>query len=152
MKNILTTIFALSSVIGYGQIEISNLTSDSSRYTILKLEDVSSSLFENCENSNLTDLDFQKMENILKACISNYNQNISIFDIPIDLSRYKRQYVAVINKKGEKVIWINCFYSNAFDKWKTEVVHVNDGGNCFFNIKINLTTGKYYEFYVNGES
>ena len=29
---------------------------------------------------------------------------------------------------------------------------VDDGGNCYFNFKINLTTKKFYDLRVNGEA
>ena len=52
---------------------------------------------------------------------------------------------------GQKEVWVNCFCQLSGDnKWKTEVVHVADGGNCYFNFKINLTTKTCYDFAVNG--
>jgi len=30
------------------------------------------------------------------------------------------------------------------------LITVNDGGKCFFNLKINLSEKKYKDFYVNG--
>ena len=29
---------------------------------------------------------------------------------------------------------------------------VDDGGNCFFNVKVNLNTGQYYDLMVNGNA
>lgn len=73
-----------------------------------------------------------------------------------DLNGYTRQYVGVITPKGEKIIWINCFYSSNPDKdysnWKKEPVMVLDGGANYFSIKINLTTKDYYDFWVNGDA
>ena len=73
-----------------------------------------------------------------------------------DMNNYTRQYTGLINPKGEKIIGINCFYSSNPDKmfpnWKKQFVMVLDGGANYFNIKINLTTGEYYDFWVNGEA
>lgn len=70
-----------------------------------------------------------------------------------DMNNYTRQYVGLINAKGEKIIWINCFYSSNPDKdhpyWKKQFVMVLDGGANYFSIKINLMTGEYYDFWVN---
>lgn len=116
----------------------------------------------------MTNDDLLKIEIILNKCINDYNPNQErqfkeINDkhpeykldkkyFIIDLTRYKRQYVAIINSKGEKEVWINCF-CNTWDKnWKTNLIFVHDGGNCYFNLKINLTTRKYYELMVNGDA
>ena len=57
-----------------------------------------------------------------------------------------------INSKGEKEVWVNCFCGQWDKSSRTNPVIVMDGGNCFFNLKINLTTGQYYELIVNGEA
>lgn len=72
----------------------------------------------------------------------------------IDLIKfnYRKQLIAVTNKTGEKEVWVNCFCNTwDNDRWKTEMMLVADGGNCYFNFKINLTTKKYYDLGVNGE-
>ena len=35
--------------------------------------------------------------------------------------------------------------------WKTTIIHVKDGCNSYFNFKINLTTKRIYDLFVNGE-
>jgi hypothetical protein len=72
----------------------------------------------------------------------------------IDLKRYKRQYIGVTNEKGEKEVWINCFCIDPHNpkmNWKKEFVMVKGGGNCYFNLKVNLTTKKYYDFDTNSD-
>ncbi|MBA9079913.1 hypothetical protein [Rufibacter quisquiliarum] len=67
-----------------------------------------------------------------------------------NLSNYKIQYVPYLNGKGEKEIWINGF-CNDFDKdWRRELIHVFDGGNCYFTIRLNLTTGERLGIGTNG--
>lgn len=60
--------------------------------------------------------------------------------------------MAALNKKGEKEVWINCFCVDVRRDWKKQIVEVYDGGNCFFNLKINLNKSQYYELSVNGEA
>lgn len=72
-------------------------------------------------------------------------------DFVIDLKGYKRQYVAIINSNGEKEVWVNCFCF-VFGKWRKEIMSMKDGGNCFFNLKVNLTKEKYYDLSVNGDA
>jgi len=64
------------------------------------------------------------------------------------LDRYKLQFIAVVTPQGEKIIWVNglCI---ARDDWKKEIVIVNDGGDCFFNVMINLNKNIYYDFMFN---
>ena len=64
---------------------------------------------------------------------------------------YKRQYVPVLNEKGEKEVWIN-FFCNDFDddNWKTATFNVRDGGNCFYSLKVNLATKEVYDLEING--
>ena len=116
----------------------------------------------------MTNDDLQKIETILNKCISHYNPDqerqfkeindkhpeykLDKKNFTIHLTRYKRQYVAVINSKGEKEVWVNCFCRTHNSNWKKERVVVKDGGNCYFNLKINLTTVQYYELMVNGDA
>lgn len=71
----------------------------------------------------------------------------------IDLQKYnyRTQLIAVRNKNGEKEVWVNSFCEIwGGERWKTQIMSVDDGGSCYFNFKINLTTKKYYNLEVNG--
>ena len=64
---------------------------------------------------------------------------------------FKRQYVPVMNSDGQREIWTNFFCHDwGSENWKSEIMQVNDGGNCYFNLKVNLETGTYSELYING--
>jgi hypothetical protein len=124
--------------------------------------------FKENKQTDLSKDDFQKIELILTKCIDEYNLNqekqfIEINNkypeykskkknFIIDLKQYKRQYVATINSKGEKEIWVNCFCNTCNKNWKTNLLIVHDGGNCYFNLKINLAKKTYYELTINGDS
>ncbi|UOQ96128.1 hypothetical protein MUN81_12775 [Hymenobacter sp. 5317J-9] len=68
------------------------------------------------------------------------------------LKVYKRQYVCVIDQKGDKLVWVNCFCQAYDNEWRTKLFLVDDGGNCYYSFIVNLTTGKYYNLLVNGEA
>ncbi|NLR95043.1 hypothetical protein [Flammeovirga agarivorans] len=82
-----------------------------------------------------------------------------------NLEKYYRQYIPYINEKGEKFIEINAFcekleYSHnrkkritEFSKrdWENEYVEVDDGGNCYWQIIINVDKKEIKDFFVNGE-
>ena len=143
-------------------------TIDTSTIAILQFDTTRYWVFKDSKPTDLTNDDLQKIETILNDCIENYNPEqerryneikdknkeykIDKKNFIIDLTRYKRQYEAVINSKGEKEVWVNCFCRTYNSNWKNERVVVKDGGNCYFNLKINLTTGQYYELMVNGDA
>ena len=161
------------SLSSYGRVEnkdrILRSTSihvDTSVIAVLPLDTAGCWVFKDCKPAELTNGDLRQIEELLRKCIDNYNPEqkrqyndiivkrpgikINKRDIIIDLKRYKRQYIAVTNNKGEKEVWVNCFCDTLVGNWRKELVFVLDGGNCFFNLKINLTTGEYYELIVNG--
>jgi len=105
--------------------------------------------------STLTQNDIEKIERLMTDFINKYNNKLSpdnkqYFSIDLTKQKYKRQYVAVTNKNGDKEVWINCLCGTRGNDWKTSIVMVEDGGNCYFNLKINLTKDKCYDLSVNG--
>lgn len=67
------------------------------------------------------------------------------------LGTYKRQYVGIL-VGGKHILYINFFCDDFGMDWKQREVMVKDGGDCYFNIKVNLDTGECYDFFVNGEA
>lgn len=108
-----------------------------------------------CKQAELTNNEIESIDSVLKKCIADYNSSFqgdsnASFKIDLIKGNYRRQYVPILNGKGEKEVWVNCLCSILDDDWKKNILIVDDGGNCFFNLKINLVTGKCYEFRVNG--
>ena len=139
---------------------------DTSMVAMLPFDTTKTWIFENARQTELSINDLIIIEDILTGCISEYNtkqkqlfkelksnnleSNLDIKHFIIDLERYKRQYMAVINDKGEKEVWINCFCDSWGKNWREEQIIIKDGGNCYFNLKINIRKKKYYDFMVNG--
>ena len=150
------------------QVNLKTLSIDNSIIAILPYDKTQHWVFKDYKEATLTKKEIEVIENILTKCINEYNPEqerqfkeinskhpdykLDKNNFIIDLKRYKRQYIAATNSKGEKEVWINCFCDTWNKNWKTELIMVNDGGNCYFNLKINLTTEKYYDLMVNGES
>jgi hypothetical protein len=104
--------------------------------------------------------DIDLAEHILRRGIKAINNNRpnQVKDCPVvhkNLSKYKRQYFGLL-ENGDKIIYINCFWSKHFDKtqtyWKTDEVNVFDGCSYFWSIKVNLTKKFLFEFGVNGSA
>jgi len=139
---------------------------DSSKITIIPFDTAYHWIFKDAKLTELTEQDLKTIEKILNDCITDYNPeqerqydeinkehseyNLKLEHFVIELDNYNRQYVPVINDKGEKEVWINCFCETWDSDWKNEIMEVDDGGNCYFNLKINLTKEKYYDLMVNG--
>ena len=110
-------------------------------------------LFKNAVPENLSKVDLEIINELLQTAVNNYNISKESRDKDIDLSKYNRQYIAVLNEKGEKEVYVNCFKNRQVRKdesWKKNLYIVVDGGSDFFKIKINLTKFLYYDFSVNG--
>lgn len=72
------------------------------------------------------------------------------------LESYTRQYIGII-ENGKKIVKIEgfCVPPTLFkhdQNWKKYLVRVDDGGDCFFGIKVNLNTKECYSFGVNSEA
>jgi hypothetical protein len=125
-------------------------------------------MFKNCKQGSLTINDHAIIENVLIKCLKEFNDKQQIlfqeksrknpelhFEkkyYVIDLKNYRRQYIVVTNTKGEKEVWVNCFCNISNKTWRTRILIVMDGGNCYFNLKINLTKQSFYDLMVNGEA
>lgn len=71
--------------------------------------------------------------------------------------QYDRQLIPHVNLKNEKTVWINCFcnieehpYSVRYRDLNSGMILVDDGGNCYFSVFLNLENNKFYDLYVNG--
>lgn len=156
-------------LMSYGQpISENNIQFDTSKVAIISLDSSAnniSKLFKSVAPAQLVPDDLTIIELVLIRFIKDYNleqekqyekiktenpkSKININSFVIDLSKYKRQYVATINKKGEKEVWVNCFCDSWNEKWREYLILAFEGGNCYFNLKINLNTGEYYDLIVN---
>jgi len=149
------------------QTETPKTLVDTSLIAILPYSITQDWIFKNGEETSLTSQELVQTEILLVRCINQYNPKqeeqfkkidskypkykLDKKSFLIDLTRYKRQYVPVINRKGEKEVWINCFCTAHNKDWKNELIMVKDGGDCYFNLKVNLTAGIYYDLSINGD-
>jgi hypothetical protein len=146
---------------------ISELAIDKGEYVIIPFKQEWYWIFKNSKQTDLTQSDLNEIEGILQIAVKENNDSQKLYlekhnmEYPkhqwtetrfeLKLNGFRRQYVPVINESGEKEIWVNFFCNNwQSEKWKTEIIDVDDGGNCFFNLKINLTTKKYSDLRING--
>jgi hypothetical protein len=132
-----------------------NLSYDTSKIAIIPF--VVKNFYGELDNSNvpstLTQDDLSALEKIFLQSIVEHDSSLNgkkAFYIDLDHWNYRRQYICYLNKEGEKIVYANCFCATFNPDWHKFMVIVDDGGKCFFSVKINLTTGKYFDFFVNG--
>jgi hypothetical protein len=96
---------------------------------------------KNVRQGLLNQADLNGIDTILKSVSLQHGLRVHL-----------RQYVCVLDLKGDKLVWVNCFCSAYNNEWRTKLFMVDDGGNCYYSFIVNLTTGKYYNLFVNGEA
>jgi hypothetical protein len=155
-----STVFLCSLVIWtiqvFGQKD-EKLIFDTSTITVIPFNNIGNwPFYNNYKASALTQRDIILIEAIFEKAVNDYNNGFDSLHvgqkINITFFKYKRQIVAATNSKGEKDVWINVFCEAHGFPWKTNIMQVDDGGSCYFNLKINLALKKSYDFWVNGEA
>ena len=131
--------------------------------TVDELISIFKILPESTMTTTLSTTELDAATSLLTKCITDYNDQIRegfkkrgekkryarMYQI-MSLSKYKVQFVPYLNEKGEKEIWINGFCSDYNTDWKTEIVHVFDGGNCYFTVRLNISNNNCIEVGTNG--
>lgn len=172
MKSIFKIFFAVSillSACSPAEVEIQ----EPEKYAVIELDSSNQHLYQNTSPTNLKFYEIQLVEVIVKYAIADHNQKerddyqrllkyhpewkddpehyIEGFD------EYYCQYIPYINERGEKIVEVNCLcnvkYWNgeeSVNNWRRDVIYVNDGGNCFFNLDVNLTLKTFAHLIVNG--
>lgn len=99
--------------------------------------------------------DIELAEKLLKECFEKEKSGTVNPFSGKTLEDYNRQFIGAVIEGGNRVILINCFCRSeekTLSKWRDELVLVADGGNCFFHLKVNIDTGRYYGLLVNGSA
>ena len=109
-----------------------------------------------CQPTTLSKAELHILDSLITVFVADFEGKLAEDKVgheKIDLSakKYYRQYVPSITD-GEKKVWANFFCGKPSPNWRTEILSTKDGGNCFFNLTINLTRKSYSFFMVNGEA
>ncbi len=126
------------------------------------------SMFKNANATTLSTAELEELEELLNKASSAHNSNqlnlvnkhnldnpenqITVTGQEVSTENHKRQYLPIINNRGEKEVWINFNCGTWFSKDKTEIFQVHDGGNCHYNLIINLTKKSFSNLSVNGHA
>lgn len=100
----------------------------------------------------LTNDDVKLIEKIIRKENDSLRNLINIpdYEKPEPLSNYIRQYLAYINREGEKEVFIFCVSrERKYSKWREEFIMTIGGGNSVFKGVINITREKSLGFSTN---
>lgn len=102
---------------------------------------------KNVESIDLKQADLKIIDEILYKCIKENPTRLTRQSI-----KYNKQCIAVKNSKNEIEVLVFCSCNGNVDKeeFKYQIAQVNDGGDCFFNVKLNLKKKSYTELNING--
>lgn len=91
------------------------------------------------------------LETIIDSACKAYNEKTpdSLYQV-MPLQKYRRQYMPVVTADGDRVVWVNFFCDDFSVDWRKQIVAVKDGGNCFFQLFININRRKAYDLSMNG--
>jgi len=144
-----------STLVNQNNIAGQKLLFDSSNITILSNKQIQFFSLKDSLPATLTNHDIQLIEQLLANGIQLHNKNTDsskVYSSYIRSEKYKCQYVPYTGVKGEKKVFINCFCKGVdnFDDWREKLVEIDDGGICFFNVTINLSTQTCGPLLING--
>ena len=160
-RNLLTLFiaFSLSLSFSFGQSTAADPNYNPQTIAILNYNDSEFPFLKNCSHVNLTTADMLLADTLLVKFIDEYNkeqtrqfnsftreQQKGHILLLLDLNKFRRQYVPIINQSGDKEIWVNCFCTNMGKDWKKELIKSSGERMCNFKMMLNLTLRKYYNF------
>ena len=131
---------------------IENNVIGKNRYSILKYNPKEHCyIFKDVVAAKLSKNEITEIEKIIfpkiSETITNHNTRLNSND------NYCRQYLAVINSKNEKIVWIQFYCGEVSNKdLKSYALNVSDGGDCLFKIKVNLSNKTFYDYSENMEA
>lgn len=116
-----------------------------------------------CNSFKPSETDYRKAEKILLEGLKSEKEKDSLTLDSINIRNYYRQYVFFTKTTGDSMVYINGFCKllkqpvdscniiiwNPID-WKKTLIIVEDGGDCYWRILINLTKKNFDFFMING--
>jgi hypothetical protein len=127
------------------------LFTDTTKFVQLPSTTGNSVAFSGGKPAMLSVTELKQLDMLLRQAVTKHNQLTGSADFRIRrLNKFYFQLATVINGKGEKEVWINAGCHFADDRWRKNLQEVQDGGNCYFRVRINFTGKKAGELQVNG--
>ena len=144
MKSLITTIVFLTSL---------NMLSQSiDNEQIVILDDQSENQFFRFRGHSywqLSDSDFEQTKKIIIDCISDHKDEYYAKSIFKNLKDYYFQFIPYVDSDNNPKVYVSAFCVPG-ENWKSQLVDVDDGGSCFWQVQVDANNYSYDEFRVNG--
>jgi hypothetical protein len=140
------------TVASCGPREKDDIDLDEIKYDILRFDNGEGIFDDSCSYHYVTKGEIKKAERILRKGFETANKNRSTIEL-LNHREYGRQYIGAETSRGDVLIYAFC-YKNPEDEsltWMTRI-YVSDGGEDYFHVMINITTGEVIYFYSNGSA
>lgn len=148
-------------------VQLCRVKADTSTIAFLPFDTSYYWIFEDyskCRNTELSPQELDTVEALVQQCVTQYmNARTDQQDVagsttrkdPYRIARsgYVLQCIAVVNADGEKEVWVNALCDRSVDikaRWRKQIILVQDGGGCYYQLKVNLSKGTYRDLHVNG--
>lgn len=104
---------------------------------------------ENVISYDLKKVDLKTIDEVLNKCIEENPKRLTK-----QLSKYNKQCIAVKNPKNEIEVFVFCSCNKNFDKeeFKYQINKVDDGGDCYFGVILNLTKKSFGKINISGRA
>ncbi len=106
-------------------------------------------------------MDIEAAHDLIEIAIKDNKFNFLAKPIKQNFKKYYRQYIPYINKNGDRIIEVNAFCKipeypvdgdiKSMD-WEKKYVNIMDGGECYWQIKLNLDQMKYFDLNINSNA
>ncbi|NNE99682.1 MAG: hypothetical protein HKN25_11740 [Pyrinomonadaceae bacterium] len=106
-------------------------------------------IFKNLTYRKLKLPDLTRAQMLVEKSVADYNEKQIQGETIKNLEKYRFQLVSAANPANETVVWVNALCT-ANGSWRRQIITVDDGGSCYFNLYINLSKETYDRFSVNG--
>jgi hypothetical protein len=101
---------------------------------------------------------------IIDSIMRESTSDTLMVDRILDFNKYYKQYICYIDASGDSIIYISGFcqipsapvrdstmnWKLTPHDWKHNFLRVDDGGRCFWQMRINFTKKKYSDYTING--
>lgn len=97
---------------------------------------------------DLTSDDIERCQKPLIEFVDRYNRS---YGEKVDISKYGQQYIGALDDDGHIIVYINCFCRPEKVTYKEDyLVVANDGGNCYIQVSVDLTSNQLVYSSING--
>ena len=92
----------------------------------------------------------QSAENVLADCVNKKELDLQFHNIKKRYNKYGRQYLFFYNKRGDLCVKVNCSCDKYDWLFSRRYTRVCDGGDCYWEMAINMDKREIIGYYING--